>query len=189
MRDKLTGATQRGGGLQRGEPGGTDGQCGELALVRDERTGMPVGVRERIAPQRGFRRGGSSAGGHRTHKAYPKCALPSHTRMLAADPQAQVYEKLETETQEKGIYGCVYGSRRTFFLGEPAPSVGTPSGIEGITLETLAGSVVAYEYASAGPGRGGLGSGTGKPGSQVTSHVPGGYRGVLKGFPKWFLRG
>ncbi len=96
-----------------------------------------------------------------SHRAPSTCRLPAHARMLVADPQAQVYEKLETETQEKGIYGCVYGSRRTFFLGEPAPSVGTPSGIEGITLETLAGSVVAYEYASAGPGRGGLGSGTG----------------------------
>ncbi len=96
-----------------------------------------------------------------SRKASPPCRLPPHTRMLAADPQAQIYEKLETESQEKGIYGCVYGSRRTYFLGEPSPTVGTPSGIEGITLETLAGPMAAYEYTSSGPGPGGLGSGEG----------------------------
>ncbi len=102
----------------------------------------------------------SSAAAHRTPTAPHGCALPSHTRMLAADPQAQVYEKLETATQEKGIYGCVYGSRHTYFLGEPA-SGGTTEGFEGISRVTLAGSVVAYEYASGGPGPGGPGSGTG----------------------------
>jgi len=98
---------------------------------------------------------------HSPRKALSTCRLPPHSRMLAADPRAQVYEKLETETQEQGIFGCTYGRKHTYFLGEPLPNVGTPSGIQGITLETLAGSVVAYEYASSGPGRGGPGSNTG----------------------------
>jgi hypothetical protein len=85
------------------------------------------------------------------HKTQSTCRLPPHSRMLVADTQAQVYEKLETEAQERGIFGCAFGSRHTSFLGEPLPNVGTSSGIEGIQLETLSGSMVAYRYSLAGP--------------------------------------
>jgi hypothetical protein len=71
--------------------------------------------------------------------------------MLAADSQAQIYERIETEAQGGGIFGCSFGNKHTYFLGEPLPNIGTSSGIAGIRLETLSGSMVAYEYGVAGP--------------------------------------
>ncbi len=88
---------------------------------------------------------------HGGHKPASTCRLPRQSRMLVADTQAQVYEKLETEAQAQGIFGCAYGHRRSYYLGAPLPNVGTSSGIVGIRLETLSGAMVAYEYGVAGP--------------------------------------
>jgi hypothetical protein len=49
------------------------------------------------------------------------------------------------------IVGCVFGDTHSYVLGEPPPRAGTPSGTGGIRLETLAGSMVAYEEGSGGP--------------------------------------
>jgi hypothetical protein len=86
---------------------------------------------------------GSAVGAQARKGRRPLCHLPSHSRMISANPQAMVYETLETSGQERGIYGCVFGQRRTYFLGEPES--GTPEGASGIRLETLSGSMVAYE--------------------------------------------
>ncbi len=92
---------------------------------------------------------GTAYAAHSTHKTAPTCHLPPHARMLAADTQAQVYEKLETEAQAQGFYGCAYGRKRSYFLGE-RPGFSS-SGGGGIQLETLAGSVVAYGESVVGP--------------------------------------
>jgi hypothetical protein len=65
VRDQFASATQRGGGLQRSEPSGTHSQSGEPMLVRNEGGDLPVGVGERVAAQRSFRRGGSGPGTRR----------------------------------------------------------------------------------------------------------------------------
>jgi hypothetical protein len=76
-------------------------------------------------------------------KLRPLCHLPDHARMISANSQAMIYETLETPNQERGIFGCVFGQRRTYFLGEPES--GTPEGASGIRFETLSGSMVAYK--------------------------------------------
>jgi hypothetical protein len=65
VRNQSATAPQGGGGLQRGEPGGTNGQRCELVLVRDDAGGLPVGVREGVAAQRSLGRGGDRAGSRR----------------------------------------------------------------------------------------------------------------------------
>jgi hypothetical protein len=87
---------------------------------------------------------------HGRRKMPSICHLPPHARMLVADSQAQVYERLETEAQDGGIYGCAFGSKHTYFLGE-RPGFSS-SGGGGIEFETLAGSSVAYEESVVGPG-------------------------------------
>lgn len=88
----------------------------------------------------------------RPNISMPKCHLPGHSQMLTADGQAQVYETLETLDQEAGVFGCVFGRKRTYYLGESLPSAGTPEGSKGIKLEVLSGSVVAYQYGLFTPG-------------------------------------
>jgi hypothetical protein len=59
---------------------------------------------------------------------------------------------LEEYLEPPTIYGCAYSTRRSFRLGEPLPKVGTPEGIgPGIELETLAGTMVAYEEGEGRP--------------------------------------
>jgi hypothetical protein len=85
----------------------------------------------------------------RVHKK-SECHLPGHAHILIANRQALLYETSETNTRLPTVYGCAYGHRGAYFLGEPAPNIATSEGIEGISLETLAGPIVAYEYAAAG---------------------------------------
>jgi hypothetical protein len=75
-----------------------------------------------------------------------ECRLPEHARILVGNRQALVYEASETNTRPPTIYGCAYGHRGTYLLGEPIPDIGTPGGIEGISLETMDGPIVAYEF-------------------------------------------
>jgi hypothetical protein len=83
------------------------------------------------------------------HKARPVCNLPAYSRMISANGQAMVYEKLDTATQEGGVYGCTYRYKHTYFLGEHQGF--SSSGGGGIALETLGGSMVAFFEAVAGP--------------------------------------
>jgi hypothetical protein len=86
------------------------------------------------------------------HRVYKKleCRLPEHAHILAANRQALVYETSESNTRLPTVYGCAYGHRGAYLLGEPVPSVATSEGIGGIRLETLSGAMVAYQYAVAG---------------------------------------
>ncbi len=71
--------------------------------------------------------------------------LAGRSHVLAADPQAQIYEAPMSLAFPEflSIYGCSYGHKRSYLLG-PAP-YGSPSGAGGISHETLNGSNVAYE--------------------------------------------
>ncbi|HTW42955.1 MAG TPA: hypothetical protein VMD79_11635 [Solirubrobacteraceae bacterium] len=82
----------------------------------------------------------------------PKCPPAHLLRRITADKQAIVYEAHgpkekgdEGEEEEEGrlmIWACAYRHRR-YILGH-IPEYG-PEGGEGIELETLAGTMVAYE--------------------------------------------
>ncbi|MGA7705412.1 MAG: hypothetical protein WB998_11010 [Solirubrobacteraceae bacterium] len=78
------------------------------------------------------------------------CSLPRDAHMVAADAQAQLYVRPERSGPRGELlwpeaFGCVFGHRRTYSLGEISLG-GTPEGGKGIELETLGGSFVAYEY-------------------------------------------
>jgi hypothetical protein len=94
----------------------------------------------------------SAAASHK--KAPPKCP-PAHSRVMVADPQAEVYLLPERFGGPGGvepaeIFGCAFrGTRRSYLLGEPPEF--SSSGGRGIDLETLAGPMAAYEYSSSGP--------------------------------------
>jgi hypothetical protein len=100
---------------------------------------------------------------HGRHKTSPRCRLPAHARVLLADAQAQVFESPESGLtgpyKPREINACAYGHRHVYVLGEPL-GPGDPQGNEGVTSETLAGAIVAYEFSSTPPsccevGRGG----------------------------------
>ena len=98
---------------------------------------------------------GSSAGAARAHRVPLTCSLPTDARMVAADAQAQLYVRPERSGPRDGLrwpeaFGCVFGHRRTYSLGELLLG-GTPEGGKGIQFETLGGSFVAYEYSLFGP--------------------------------------
>jgi len=63
--------------------------------------------------------------------------------VIAADAQAQVYSTVEGE-----VYGCAYGTKRSYFLGL-VPNCGS-SGCSDVKREVLAGPTVAYEETSIG---------------------------------------
>ncbi len=97
------------------------------------------------------------AGAARAHsKLSPKNECPpAHMRPIAADTQAEIYVRPEhTSLAEvyfpEEIVGCVYAGKRAYSLGEP-PHVAS-SGSGGIRLETLNGTMTAYERGSGGPG-------------------------------------
>ncbi len=75
--------------------------------------------------------------------------VPHRTHLIAADAQAQVYEASPTPNGDLGIYGCAYGSGRTFLLGRRAEY--SPSGGGGLEHETLGGTVIAYEESAVIP--------------------------------------
>lgn len=49
-----------------------------------------------------------------------------------------------------GVYGCSYRAGRSYYLGRVPSTAGTPLSGGGVELETLAGSMAAYEEISAG---------------------------------------
>ena len=102
--------------------------------------------------------GASSVEAARTLKASQACSLPRDAHMVAADAQAQLYVRPERNGPHGTVlwpeaFGCVFGRTRSYSLGELAPPTGDGSeGSKGIELETLGGSMVAYEYGAAGQG-------------------------------------
>ena len=89
----------------------------------------------------------ASASGAR-HKLAPVCHLPAHSRIIVADAQAMVFKKERSGESEGGIYGCSFGSRHTYLLVEGQSDhtpFGTQTGYFGITSQTLAGTIVAWE--------------------------------------------
>jgi hypothetical protein len=82
------------------------------------------------------------------HNKMPATCSSGHTRSIAADVQAQIFETPMSLAHPEflSIYGCSYKHKRSYLLG-PAP-YGSPSGAGGVETEVLAGSVVAYEEAS-----------------------------------------
>jgi hypothetical protein len=69
--------------------------------------------------------------------------------MVLANSQAEVYLAPEEAASPEflGFYGCSYEGKRSYLLGHPPE--GSSSGETGIRLETLAGSIVAFEGGSA----------------------------------------
>ncbi len=84
---------------------------------------------------------------HSAHEATRGC-LVGRSHVLAADPQAQIYEAPMSLAFPEflSVYGCSYGHKSSYLLG-PVP-YGSPSGAGGVKNEVLAGSIVAYDEAS-----------------------------------------
>lgn len=85
----------------------------------------------------------SAAHGH--DKSLRKCA-PGHSRVLAADTQAEVYEAHGPASSQLDVYGCAVGHKRAYLLGPP-PFATQPGG-RGVNAETLTGPLVAYQSSS-----------------------------------------
>jgi hypothetical protein len=83
-------------------------------------------------------------------RAPTKC-VRGHSRIITADAQAQVYEAPEPPgaPEALGVYGCAYGSNRTYFLG-PLPFASVEDA-GGVSDETLAGPIIAYNESSVRP--------------------------------------
>ena len=78
------------------------------------------------------------------HRGQLVGCMPRHSHLIAADARGQVF--LAPEPDEGGaeaVYGCVYGKRRSYFLGKIADC--GSSGCAGVEHETIAGTIVAYE--------------------------------------------
>jgi hypothetical protein len=98
----------------------------------------------------------SAGAAHRDTKASSKLrCLPPHARAVAADSQAALYLAPEAPPalpEFLSVYGCSYKTKRSYRLGYVPPSVCTPGNCGGVELETLAGTMAAYEVSSGGPG-------------------------------------
>ncbi len=72
--------------------------------------------------------------------------MPRHSRFIAADSHARVYEATEEvgPLEYEAIYGCFYGRGRPYFLGF-SPPMYSPGEFKGVTHEVLASPIVAYE--------------------------------------------
>jgi len=81
--------------------------------------------------------------GTAAQRSAPAKCPPTHSRLIAADAQAQVYEGREDE-----VFGCTYSKKRSFSLGH-VPTCGS-SGCLAVEREVLAGPIVAYEETSIG---------------------------------------
>jgi hypothetical protein len=86
----------------------------------------------------------SATGAHGRQKAPGKCP-PGHSRPVAADAQAQVYEAFQ-EPQHLAFFGCAYAHKKQYLLGQLEE--GGPQGSEDSREYTLAGPIVAYEERS-----------------------------------------
>jgi hypothetical protein len=71
-----------------------------------------------------------------------RCA-PRHSRVVAADAQAEVYVLPESAKLQINVAGCVVGQRQTHVLGRPFGA--STEGAGGIERATIAGTVVGYE--------------------------------------------
>jgi hypothetical protein len=89
--------------------------------------------------------GTPSTAAHGHDKASRKCA-PGHSRVLAADTQAEVYEARGPSASQLEVYGCAVGQRRAHVLGV-SPFATQPGG-RGVNDETLTGPLVAYQSSS-----------------------------------------
>ncbi len=81
-------------------------------------------------------------------KAPSKCPHVAAGLLLAADTQAEVYYRPEGKNahgsfQGAAIVGCDYARGLVYVLGDPSHS--GPEGAGGVTDETLAGHMVAFE--------------------------------------------
>ena len=86
----------------------------------------------------------ASASAAAKHKVVPKCP-PKHSRIRVADVQAVVYERLDAQGNVD-VFGCAGSHGKSHLLGEtPRPS---SLGGGGVELETLAGTMVAYEQSA-----------------------------------------
>jgi hypothetical protein len=82
-----------------------------------------------------------------TQKKSVSSCPPPHSRVLLADEQAQVFELPESGPgpfRREEVGGCAYHHGRAFMFGEPLGEP-SPQGNSGVSSETLAGAVVAYE--------------------------------------------
>jgi hypothetical protein len=86
-------------------------------------------------------------------KAPPAQCSSAHSRVVAADTQAEVYLAPEDPELPEflGVYGCSYRYKHSYLLGPVPPKVLTPSGGGGVRLEALAGPVVADAESGGGP--------------------------------------
>jgi hypothetical protein len=87
----------------------------------------------------------ASAAKHTKHTKSANCST-IHSQLFAADTQAQVYVAL-APSEAAFYYGCVYGVRHTYTLGEVHGCGGGGGGgrCYGIRAVTLAGTLVAYQ--------------------------------------------
>lgn len=76
----------------------------------------------------------------------PTPCVPRHSRFIAADAQARLYEVTAQQgpLEHEGIYDCFYGNRRPYLLGF-TPPLYSAGGTGGVIHEVLAGPVTAYE--------------------------------------------
>lgn len=93
---------------------------------------------------------------HRDTKASSKRrCLPSHAIAVSADSRAALYLAPEDPQNPEflDVYGCSYKTKRTYLLGSvPSTAGGYESGDGGeVMLETLAGTMAAYETGLCGP--------------------------------------
>jgi hypothetical protein len=94
-----------------------------------------------------------AGGAHRDTKTAPKLrCLPSRVPVVAADREAALYLAAEDPELPEflSVYGCSFKSGRSYQLGE-LPGAPSPSGGGGVRLETLEGTMAAYEAGSGGP--------------------------------------
>jgi hypothetical protein len=84
--------------------------------------------------------GAAPSGARASHKTPAKCN-PAGSRILLANAHAQIYEAGAV------IRGCVFGQERFYLLGEAEQcgGGGGGGGCVGVQLETLTGTMVAYE--------------------------------------------
>jgi hypothetical protein len=82
---------------------------------------------------------GASSGYAASRRQQRMTCPPAHTRAIAANAQAQVYEA----TKPPQTFGCVYGSRHAYWLGGP-PVYDARGGSERSDF-TLGGTFVAFE--------------------------------------------
>ena len=91
----------------------------------------------------------ASTGAAAARKGVVAVCPRAHSRVVLADSQAEVFLAPEDPALPEflGFYGCSFKGKRSYLLGTP-PAYSS-SGGSGIRLETLAGSIVAYEGGSA----------------------------------------